>query len=394
MCRCYAVVQYGWGTGIQTIRLKLKNKKSTRSRLVNKACDHKPEGSCLLETVESQNKTQEEDVKKDVGKLKIQEASSLTLEIEKGDAVNLDRRMLQERRMLMRSEVPEGKIVKELTFKKSFTRALTDKGGKLVNDLQNNSRAKVDIIPSHGEEETVVLRGSVVSVEKAEQLLEELQTSAQEILLSFEEKTALLNGGINCNLEKIYGRLQVPANLQGRKLVLFGKPEETKKARELVLKEMRGVLKKPLNVVLKEPLRGEVLGKQKVKELAFNRSFTRALTDRRGKLLKDIINEFGAKVDVIPSHGVEETLVLKGLEKSVDKAEEKLRELSSSALKIFLSYEEKQALVTGGRSCIMHRIRRKLQVPAGLQGSTLLLVGEPKKTKEAMEIILRELKLV
>ena len=52
--------------------------------------------------MESQNKTQEEDVKKDVGKLKIQEASSLTLEIEKGDAVNLDRRMLQEPRMLQR----------------------------------------------------------------------------------------------------------------------------------------------------------------------------------------------------------------------------------------------------------------------------------------------------
>ena len=314
MCRCYAVVQYGWGTGIQTIRLKLKNKKSTRSRLVNKACDHKPEGSCLLETVESQNKTQEEDVKKDVGKLKIQEASSLTLEIEKGDAVNLDRRMLQERRMLMRSEVPEGKIVKELTFKKSFTRALTDKGGKLVNDLQNESGASIGITPSHGEEETVELKGPSKSVEKAEQMMEELLSSAKDIYLSYEEKDALLIGGKNCILVSMCGRLQVPAQIQGRKLVLIGKPEETRKAREMVEEAMKGVLKEGVRGGLKEPWRSEALREQKVKELTFKKSFTRALTDKGGKLVNGIRNDSGAQILIIPSPGgVEETVVLKGI---------------------------------------------------------------------------------
>ena len=73
------------------------------------------------------------------------------------------------------------------------------------------------------------------------------------------------------------------------------------------------------------------------------------------------------------------------------KAEEKPRELLSSALEISLSYEEKQALVTGGESCILQSTRERLQVAANSQGKTLLLVGEPEKTKEAMEFIEREL---
>jgi len=51
-CRCYAVVQYGWGTGIQTLRPKLN--KSTWPQLANKVCEE--EG--FLETVESRNQRQ------------------------------------------------------------------------------------------------------------------------------------------------------------------------------------------------------------------------------------------------------------------------------------------------------------------------------------------------
>ena len=80
--------------------------------------------------------------------------------------------------------------------------------------------------------------------------------------------------------------------------------------------------------------------------------------------------------------------------KAKEMAEQKLRELLASALEIPLSYDEKHVLLTGGKSCILHRIRSKLQVVVSLQGRTLLLAGEPEKTKEASEIIERELTLV
>ena len=260
----------------------------------------------------NQRQIQDEDMKihEDVGKLRSPRALNLTLENDKGDLKTHARGMLQEPIKLRRSEVAEEQKVKKL----SFTRALTDKGGKLVNDLQKESGASIGITPSHGEEETVELKGPSKSVEKAEQMMEELLSSAKDIYLSYEEKDALLIGGKNCILVSMCGRLQVPAQIQGRKLVLIGKPEETSQAREMVEEAMKGVLKEGVRGGLKEPWRSEALRELKVKELTFKKSFTRALTDKGGKLVNGIRNDSGAQILIIPSPGgIEETVVLKGI---------------------------------------------------------------------------------
>ena len=108
------------------------------------------------------------------------------------------------------------------------------KGGKLVNDVRNSSGSQVRVIFSHGAvEETVVLKGPAESVDRAEQMLEELWSSALEISITGEESAALLTGGKNCIMYKIQRNLQVPLSLEGHNLLLFGKPEETKKAKEM-----------------------------------------------------------------------------------------------------------------------------------------------------------------
>ena len=89
-------------------------------------------------------------IHEDVGKLRSPRALNLTLENDKGELKTHARGMLQEPIKLRRSEVAEEQEVKKLSFQKSFTRALTDKGGKLVNDLQNESGASIGITPSHG----------------------------------------------------------------------------------------------------------------------------------------------------------------------------------------------------------------------------------------------------
>ena len=133
---------------------------------------------------------------------------------------------------------------KKLSFKKSFTRALTDKSGKLVKDIKIDSRAFVDIVPSPGRaEETVVLKGTSESVGKAEQMLMALCSSVHEISLSSEEREALLTGGKRCILTMIRLKLQVPLYLQGQKLLLFGKPSDTKEAKEIIEEELRLVRK-------------------------------------------------------------------------------------------------------------------------------------------------------
>ena len=122
--------------------------------------------------------------------------------------------------------------------------------------------------------------------------------------------------------------------------------------------------------ILKEKtMRGEVPEEQKEKKLTFKKPFTRALT---GKLLNGIENNSGAVVDVIRSPGERETVMLRGTSKSVDKVEGMLEELLSSALEIFISGEERDALLTGGRRCIMNKIQQKLQVPLSFQGQTIL----------------------
>ena len=135
-------------------------------------------------------------------------------------------------------------VEKKLTLNKSFTRALTDKGGNLLKDIRKYSGT--DIYFSHssgGGVETVVLLGASESVVKAEQMLEELLASAEEICLSGEEREALLTRGKRCIMGKIQQKLQVPAQLQGQKMMLFGKPEETREAKVVAEGELKLVSK-------------------------------------------------------------------------------------------------------------------------------------------------------
>ena len=180
---------------------------------------------------------------KEVGKFESQMSLSLDLVNGKPDKEILYSGILDESRtMRMRSEVQGEVVEKKLYFKKPFTRGLMDKGRKLVNEIQNESGARVDIIPSPGIEQTVVLKGPLLFVENAKGMLMELQSSAQELSLSYEEKTALLSGGKGCLLKKLQVMLQVALGIEGRKLVLFGKSEDSKKAMGIIEEELRKTL--------------------------------------------------------------------------------------------------------------------------------------------------------
>ena len=91
-----------------------------------------------------------------------------------------------------------------------------------------------------------------------------------------------------------------------------------------------------------------------------------------------------------------ETVVLTGTAESVAKADQMLKELQSSALKIPLSGDMKDALLTGGKQCILNQIREKLQVSVFLliSGKTLYLVGKQEDSKIARKVIEEELTLV
>merc|ERR1719341_1743564 len=147
------------------------------------------------------------------------------------------------RKMRMMSEVQGEVVEKKLYFKKSFTRGLTDKGGKLVKEIQKESGARVDINSSPGNEETVVLKGPLLLVENAERMLMRLQSSVLEINLGYEEINILVAGGKVCLMNKLRTRLQVPVRLEGSKLMLIGKPENTKREREVLKEELRRILK-------------------------------------------------------------------------------------------------------------------------------------------------------
>ena len=154
------------------------------------------------------------------GKFESQVSLSLDLVNRKPDKKILDSGMLDEPRMRSWGEVQGEVVEKKLYFKKRFTRGLTDMGGKLVNEIQNESGARVDIIPSPGIEQTVVLKGPLLLVENAEKMLSEIVSSAQELSLSYKEKDALLSGGKGCLLEKPEVMLEVALSIEGRKLVL------------------------------------------------------------------------------------------------------------------------------------------------------------------------------
>jgi len=204
----------------------------------------------------------------------------------------------------------------------------------------------------------------------------------EEISLSGEEQHALLTEK-GCLMEKLRERVHVSVQLQGRKLVLIGKPEKMEEAKE----ELRGILRES----------GELAkcADSVEKKLTYKKPFTRALTSKGGKLLKDIRKYSGT--DIYFSHssgGGVETVVLLGASESVVKAEQMLEELLASAEEICLSGEEREALLTRGKRCIMGKIQQKLQVPAQLQGQKMLLFGKPEETREAKEMVEEELKLV
>ena len=190
---------------------------------------------------------------KEVGKFESQMSLSLDLVNGKPDKEILYSGILDESRtMRMRSEVQGEVVEKKLYFKKPFTRGLMDKGRKLVNEIQNESGARVDIIPSPGIEENVVLKGPLLFVENAKGMLMELQSSVLEINLSYEENNILLAGGKGCLMNKLRRRFQVPARLQGCKLMLIGRPEDTKKDSEVLKEELRRILKEPVRVEVPE----------------------------------------------------------------------------------------------------------------------------------------------
>jgi len=334
-CRCYAEVQWGWGneiqslgtpteqgeskavkgkskildgkravgvesfgghtscsqkssgegeivTGIQTIRPKLIKKNRVVSQAGGKERDS--EEGCLdnVQTRQTLAAVPKEaaECSKEVGKSESEVSLSLDLVNGKQDKETLYSGKLDEpRKMRMMSEVQGEVVEKKLYFKKRFTRGLTDKGGKLVNEIQNESGARVDIIPSPGIEQTVVLKGPLLLVENAERMLMELQSSVLEINLGYEEINILEADGW-CLMTKLRRRLQVSVRLEGSKLMLMGKPEDTKRDSE--------VLKEELRRILKEPVRVEVPEGHEVKKLTLDKTFTKALTSNGGKLVKEI----------------------------------------------------------------------------------------------------------
>merc|ERR550519_921521 len=136
-----------------------------------------------------------------------------------GDDLEKERlhREILYRGMLEESDEVSKKVIeRELSYSRVFTRALTDKGGKLANRIRRESRAIVKIIPSFEAMERVVLKGPTEVVNKAELMLEELLSSALEISVSVEEKEALLRGGSKkkkCILDKIKPRISAPVSL-------------------------------------------------------------------------------------------------------------------------------------------------------------------------------------
>ena len=317
---------------------------------------------------------------KEADRFESQEVLKVNLENEEQDKEMLYRGILNfNLKEPRRDGVPEEQKVKRLTFKTIFTKGLLENTRKLVNDIEKKSGADVDVSQ---ETSTVVLRGASKSVDKAEEMLSELWASAQEISLSSDEQHALLTEK-GCLMEKLRERVHVSVQLQGWKLVLIGKPEKMEEAKE----ELRGILRES----------GELAkcADSVEKKLTYKKPFTRALTSKGGKLLKDIQKYSGT--DIYFSHssgGGVETVVLLGASESVVKAEQMLEELLSSAEEISLSAEEREALMSGGKQCIMGKIQQKLQVPAQLQGQKMMLFGKPEETREAKVVAEGELKLV
>merc|ERR1719341_1168104 len=135
-----------------------------------------------------------------------------------GDDLEKERLFLYRAMLEESDEVSKKDIERKLSYSRDFTRALTDMGGKLANRIRRESGAVMKIIQSFEATQRVVLRGPTEMVNKAEQMLEELLSSAVEISVSVEEAEALLRGGKKkgCILNKIEQRISVPLTLRGR----------------------------------------------------------------------------------------------------------------------------------------------------------------------------------
>ena len=163
----------------------------------------------------------------------------------KGGDLEKERLFLYRAMLEESDEVSKKDIERKLSYSRDFTRALTDMGGKLANRIRRESGAVMKIIQSFEARERVVLRGPTEMVNKAEQMLEELLSTAVEISVSVEEVEVLARGGKKkeCILDKIRQRISVPLTLRGGKVVMFGEPGETKVAIEIFKEELRLVKK-------------------------------------------------------------------------------------------------------------------------------------------------------
>ena len=214
-------------------------------------------------------------------------------------------------------------------------------------------------------------------------MLEELFSSAVKISLSAEEKYALLRRSDKkkeCILDLIRQRIPVPLQIHEENVLMFGKLRDTEVAKKIFEEEFR--LAK--NMLIE-------------RKLTYSRCFTRALTDKGGKLIKNITRESGTSLHIIQSFGAEQTVVLKGPVEMVNKAELMLKELLSSAVKISLSVEEKHTLLSKSgkkKKCILDVIGGRISVPLNFQDRNVLMFGKPRDTEEAKKIFKEELRLV
>jgi len=239
-CRCYASVQWGWG--ILTVRPR-KVRKGSCLQVENRVVPtFEAEEGCLETKRQALDSVQEESVKdkSEVGKYGSHGPVRINIEKEGKEVLekeNRYREMLNKPKKLTLCEAFEKEVVeKRLVFKRVFTRALTDKSGKLVERIRKNSGAQVRIIGSREREETVVLWGHVKLVNKAEQMLQELLSSAIEISLSDEEDRALHKG---CIMKEMSRRISVPVHCDNRKLVIHGEKKEMMEAKHIVEEELR-----------------------------------------------------------------------------------------------------------------------------------------------------------
>ena len=347
-----------------------------------------------METVESGNQRQVLDLDqedalkgcKEVEKFESQGVFSVDLGNEEPNREILQSRILEEPKKSMRIEVQMEERVMDSTQEVA-------KSCKSVGKFESQRVLSVDLENEEQDREALYrgvmlmeprrksTRGEVSEEQKVKRLT--LKKSITRAMTS--QGGRKLVDSIESNSGALVDDIQSPGEVE-ETVVLRGTAKAVEKAGQL-LDELRGVLR--------ESVEFTKCGVAVEKKLTFKKSFTRALTDMGGKLVKDIRKDNEAIVEVIPSPGrAEETVVLKGTSESVGKAEQMLMALCSSAQEISLSSEEREALLTGGRRCILTMIRLKLQVALYLQGQKLLLFGKPSDTKEAKEIIEEELRLV